>query len=114
MTGVIERLDGVSSVVAISASAHAGVPCAHHTWPRGSTERHTERTRASMLTRLRDESLVHEHLRDLRREAQVEAFRANQRDWLKEPEPLPANEEAPWIRAAFPTLRGRLRLALEG
>lgn len=66
-----------------------------------------------MLTRLRDESLMHEHMRDLRRDAEAAAFHASWRDRLLDPAPQPTNEEAPWIRAALPTRRGRLRLLLE-
>jgi hypothetical protein len=66
-----------------------------------------------MLTRLYEESLAREHLRDLRRIAAMEALHAEQRRLLAEPVPRPTREAAPWITAAFP-VRGRRALpALE-
>jgi hypothetical protein len=66
-----------------------------------------------MLTRLREESLAHEYIGELRREAEMEAMRANLRQRLAEPVPRPACEEAPWILAAFPSLRRQAKLAVE-
>lgn len=67
-----------------------------------------------MLTRLRDESLIHERLRDLRREARAAALAAGHRERLAESAPRPANEEAPWIRAGLPARRAKVRPAFEG
>lgn len=66
-----------------------------------------------MLTRLREESLAREHMRDLLREAEMEAARATLRRRLAEPVPRPARLEAPWILAAFPSLRRQAKLAFE-
>ncbi|HKV85162.1 MAG TPA: hypothetical protein VJN88_11430 [Ktedonobacterales bacterium] len=66
-----------------------------------------------MLTRLREENLAREHMRDLLREAEMEAARANLRRRLAEPVPRPARMGAPWILAAFPSLRRQEKLAFE-